>query len=48
MKRITECKVLITWDDGRVEDITYHIPENLIEHMEEYLDLLEREANENL
>ena len=46
MKRIEECRIVIKWDDGRTQDISWHIPEGLIEHMEEYLDLLEREANE--
>ena len=46
MKKISECKILITWDDGSTEDIGWHIPEGLIEHIDEYLDLLEREANE--
>lgn len=48
MKKITECRVVITWDNGEQEDITYHIPEGLIDHIEDYLDLLEREANENI
>lgn len=48
MKKIVECTVLIKWDNGEQEDITYHIPEGLIDHIEDYLDLLEREANEEI
>lgn len=46
MRKIKECRVLITWDNEEQEDISWHIPEGLIEHMDEYLDLLERERNE--
>jgi len=46
MMKIKECRVLITWDNEEQEDISWHIPEGLIEHIDEYLDLLERERNE--
>lgn len=45
MRTIKECKVLITWDDGITEDISWHIPENLTEYLDEYLDFLETETN---
>jgi hypothetical protein len=46
--KIKECRVIIVWDDDTQENISYHIPEGLCEHIDDYLDLLERERNESL
>ena len=46
MRKIEECRVVVVWGDGETEDISWHIPEDLMEHIDEYLDLLEREKNE--
>lgn len=46
MRKIEECRVLIKWSDGQSQDISWHIPEGLINHIDDYLDLLEQEANE--
>ena len=41
--KIKECRVIIVWDDDTQEDISYHIPEGIIEMLEDYLDMLEKE-----
>jgi hypothetical protein len=43
MRKIVECRVIIVWDDDTQEDISYHIPEGIIEPLEDYLDMLEKE-----
>ena len=45
-RKIVECRVLIEWDDGEQEDISYHIPEGLINHIDDFLDQLEAEQGE--
>ena len=46
MRKIEECRLIIKWNDGQEQDISWHIPEGLIEHIDDYLDMLEKEANE--
>lgn len=38
---IVDCKVIITWNDGRVEDLSPDLPEYLSEEIEQYLDELD-------
>lgn len=38
---IADCKVLITWNDGVVEDLSPDLPEYLAEEIELYLDELD-------
>jgi hypothetical protein len=38
---ITDCKVIITWSDGIVEDLSPDLPEYLAEEIEIYLDELD-------
>ena len=38
---ITDCKVIITWNDGIVEDLSPDLPEYLAEEIEIYLDELD-------
>jgi hypothetical protein len=45
--KIKECRVVIVWDDDTQEDISWHIPEGLINHIDDYLDQLERERGEH-
>ena len=42
---ITDCKVIITWSDGVVEDIGADLPESLGEELECYLDELDELRN---
>jgi hypothetical protein len=38
---ITDCKVIVTWSDGRIEDLSPDLPEYLAEEIERYLDELD-------
>lgn len=38
---IVDCKVIITWNDGRVEDLSPDLPEYLGAEIESYLDELD-------
>jgi predicted DNA-binding protein (UPF0251 family) len=38
---IVDCKVIITWSDGVVEDLSPDLPEYLAEEIEIYLDELD-------
>ena len=38
---IVDCKVIITWSDGVVEDLSPDLPEYLAEEIELYLDELD-------
>ena len=38
---IKDCKIIITWNDGVVEDISPDLPEYLAEEIEKYLDELD-------
>ena len=35
---ITDCRLLVTWNDGKVEDLSPTLPEYLREEIERYLD----------
>jgi hypothetical protein len=35
---ITDCRILATWNDGVVEDLTASLPDYLREEIERYLD----------
>jgi hypothetical protein len=37
---ITDCKIIITWNDGKREDLSNDLPEYLREQIEQYLDEL--------
>lgn len=43
---ITNCKLVITWNDGRSEDLAPDLPEYLAEQLEQYFDDLEDLRNE--
>ena len=45
---ITDCKVIITWSDGMVEDLSPDLPEYLAEEIELYLDELDELRNIDL
>jgi hypothetical protein len=38
---IVDCKVIITWNDGKVENLSPDLPEHLAESIEQYLDELD-------
>ena len=38
---IVDCKVIITWSDGKAEDLSPDLPEYLAEEIEVYLDELD-------
>lgn len=38
---IVDCKIIVTWNDGRVEDLAPDLPEYLREEIERYLDELD-------
>lgn len=38
---ITDCKIIVTWNDGEVEDLSVDLPEYLREQIEQYLDELD-------
>ena len=38
---IVDCKVVITWNDGQIEDLSPDLPEYLAEEIERYLDELD-------
>jgi hypothetical protein len=38
---ITDCKLVITWNDGAVEDLAPTLPDYLREEIERYLDEME-------
>lgn len=38
---IVDCKITITWSDGRVEDLSPDLPDYLTEQIEQYLDELD-------
>jgi|LauGreDrversion4_2_1035121.scaffolds.fasta_scaffold2257730_2 hypothetical protein len=42
---IVDCKVIITWSDGVVEDLSSDLPESLAEELECYLDELDELRN---
>jgi hypothetical protein len=42
---ITDCKIIVTWSDGRVEDLAPDLPEYLREEIECYLDELDELRN---
>jgi hypothetical protein len=42
---IVDCKVIITWSDGVVEDLSPDLPEYLAESIEIYLDELDELRN---
>ena len=35
---ITDCKLLVTWNDGKIEDLSSTLPDYLREEIELYLD----------
>jgi len=35
---ITDCKLLVTWNDGKIEDLSPTLPDYLREEIERYLD----------
>jgi hypothetical protein len=35
---ITDCKLLVTWNDGKIEDLSPTLPDYLREEIELYLD----------
>jgi hypothetical protein len=35
---ITDCKLLVTWNDGKIEDLSPTLPDYLREESERYLD----------
>lgn len=39
--RIVDCRVIVTWSDGVVEDLSPDLPEYLSEEIETYLDELD-------
>lgn len=41
-KGITEWKLSITWSDGLLEDIGKHLPQYLINEIEEYFEEIDR------
>jgi hypothetical protein len=43
---IIDCKITITWSDGRTENLSPDLPEYLAEEIEQYLDELEDLRNE--
>ncbi len=43
---IVDCKVIITWSDGVVEDLSPDLPEYLSEEIELYLDELDELRNQ--
>jgi hypothetical protein len=44
---IVDCKIIITWSDGVVEDLSPDLPEALAEELECYLDELDELRNIN-
>jgi hypothetical protein len=38
---IVDCKLTVTWNDGKVEDLSASLPEYLREEIERYLDELD-------
>jgi len=38
---IVDCKLTVTWNDGKVEDLSATLPEYLREEIERYLDELD-------
>ena len=38
---ITDCKIIVTWNDGEIEDLSVDLPEYLREQIEQYLDELD-------
>lgn len=38
---IVDCKIIVTWNDGVVEDLSPDLPEHLAEEIESYLDELD-------
>lgn len=38
---IVDCKLIVTWNDGKVEDLSATLPEYLREEIERYLDELD-------
>ena len=38
---ITDCKIIVTWNDGETEDLSVDLPEYLREQIEQYLDELD-------
>jgi len=38
---ITDCKLVVTWNDGAVEDLSPTLPDYLREEIERYLDEME-------
>lgn len=38
---ITDCKIVVTWNDGEIEDLSVDLPEYLREQIEQYLDELD-------
>jgi hypothetical protein len=43
---IVDCKIIITWSDGVVEDLSPDLPEHLSEEIECYLDELDELRNQ--
>ena len=44
---IVDCKIIVTWNDGRKEDLSVDLPEYLREQIEQYLDELDDLRTQN-
>jgi hypothetical protein len=44
---ITDCKLLATWNDGVVEDLSASLPDYLREEIERYLDEMDDLRTQN-
>lgn len=44
---IVDCKIIVTWNDGRVEDLSVDLPEYLREEIEQHLDELDDLRTQN-
>jgi hypothetical protein len=44
---ITDCKLIVQWNDGKTEDLSATLPEYLREEIERYLDELDSLRTDN-